>query len=182
MSDVKTNAPRVTPEQIGALMDRVFYSVDLRPSGSTSTLVHAFLDGKFYLASGHSACVSPENFNAEQGVKSAKDKARRGAEDKLWELEGYALFKRLREPSVFTVKGDFSDDDLAKFRTHWESRVKIAPGGTLEIARDGHVTITADSVTVSGEVKYGEDGPLLAVPAPSFTDSITEPLSAGFCG
>lgn len=84
-------ASRVTPADINALMDRVAYIVD-QPAGTTSTLVHALLDGRFLLASGHSACVSPENFNAQLGIDMARKKAEAAARDKLWESEGYRLF------------------------------------------------------------------------------------------
>lgn len=40
-----------------------------------------------FTVTGESACVSPENFNAEIGRKVARDKAR----DKIWALEGYRL-------------------------------------------------------------------------------------------
>ena len=88
-------APRVTPADIKALMDRIVYTFDVRPNGSTTTLAHAFLDGDFYLATGVSACVSVENFDAELGKDIAIAGAKAAAEDKLWELEGYALRKRL---------------------------------------------------------------------------------------
>lgn len=89
-------APRITKDQIDALMARVlFYYVVLE--GTTSTFAHAYLDGKFYLATGHSACVSPENFNVEIGIKIAQSKAEAAARDKLWELEGYRLFQQQKE-------------------------------------------------------------------------------------
>lgn len=89
-------APRITPDQINNLMKRVTYSVVV-PEGTTSTFAHAYLDGRFFLASGHSACVSPENFNAELGRTIALGKAESAAKDKLWELEGYRLFTQLKE-------------------------------------------------------------------------------------
>lgn len=88
-------APRVTPDEIEALMRRVVYAAHFRPLNTTSTHVHAYLDGRFYLASGHSACVSPENFNEEIGYEAARQNAEREARNKLWELEGYALFRSL---------------------------------------------------------------------------------------
>lgn len=88
-------APRVTPAHIKALMDRIVYTFDVRPNGSTTTLAHAFLDGDFYLATGVSSCVSVENFDAELGKDIAIAGAKAAAEDKLWELEGYALRERL---------------------------------------------------------------------------------------
>ena len=84
-------APRVTPEQIDALMARVVYTYDERPNGSTVTFAHALLDGTFFLASGMSACVSLANYNAEIGRNIATSNAARAARDKLWELEGYRL-------------------------------------------------------------------------------------------
>jgi hypothetical protein len=92
-----TTAPRVTPAQIDALMARVQYIVPVHSGETTSTFVHAYLDGTFYLASGHSACVSLENFDEATGIRIAKGKAQAAARDKLWELEGYALFKGLSQ-------------------------------------------------------------------------------------
>lgn len=86
-------APRVTREQIEALLDRVTYVV-IVPPGTTSTFVHAYL-GRFYLASGHSACVSLENFIAATGERIARADAVVQATKKLWELEGYLLYKEL---------------------------------------------------------------------------------------
>lgn len=91
-------APRVTPARIAELMSRIVYTFDVRPNGSTTTLAHAFLDGQFYLATGVSACVSVANFDAELGMKIATGNAKAAAEDKLWELEGYALRERLAAP------------------------------------------------------------------------------------
>ena len=87
-------APRVTKEQIDSLMGRVSY-IGGRVEQTTSTVVHAFLDSSFLLASGHSACVSPENFDAELGFRMAKDQATAKARDQLWLLEGYVLRKQL---------------------------------------------------------------------------------------
>lgn len=88
-------APRVTKEVIDALMARIVYTCEQRPNGSTTTLCHAFLDGQFFLATGMSACVSVENFNAELGRELATGKAANAARDKLWELEGYRLYRSL---------------------------------------------------------------------------------------
>lgn len=94
-----TQPPRISKYQIDDMMARVVYVVVV-PEGTTSTFCHAFLDGKFHLGTGHSACVSAQNFNAETGAKIAKGKAEQIARDKLWELEGYALFKHVSEPSA----------------------------------------------------------------------------------
>ena len=94
-------APRVTPEQIDALMARVVYTYDERPNGSTATFAHAFLDGKFFVASGMSACVSAENYNSEIGRNIATSNAARAARDKLWEFEGYRLRANLQTDAQF---------------------------------------------------------------------------------
>lgn len=88
---------RIRIEQIDAAMSRVRYVAVARPGGSTATFVHAFLDGAFFLASGMSACIDPSNFNAEIGERIAREKAESAARDKLWELEGYALYSQGRE-------------------------------------------------------------------------------------
>jgi len=56
----KAVAPRVTKANIDALKERITYTTEQRPGGTTSTFVHAFLDGKFFLATGFSACVNAE--------------------------------------------------------------------------------------------------------------------------
>lgn len=94
----KAVAPRVTKDQIDALMDRVAYVTVQQPGDTTSTFVHAYLDGSFFLATGFSACVNKENFNAEIGERLAKGNATKQAENKLWELEGYRLFANPAQP------------------------------------------------------------------------------------
>jgi len=85
-------APRVTPDVIDALMARVSHVYFVH---ETSTLCHAFLDGTYYLATGHSACISKENFDAALGRKIAYENMLEPMRNKLWELEGYALRKTL---------------------------------------------------------------------------------------
>lgn len=96
--------PSVTQDQINALQKRIVYRFE-HPEGTTATFAHAFLDGTFYLASGFSACVSPENYNPAVGEKYAGRQALEKATSKLWELEGYALFKQLAcEPQDFALR------------------------------------------------------------------------------
>lgn len=87
-----TTAPKVQQSTITGLFARI--SHDFVVIG-TSTFCHAFLDGKFFLATGHSACVSPENFNAETGRQLAYTDMRALAEKKLWELERYRLYREM---------------------------------------------------------------------------------------
>lgn len=92
-------APRVTPDQVKAYLDRVEY-VTVVPEGTTSTFTHSYLpskDGKrrFSLASGHSACVSPENFNAQIGIDISRSKCEKATQDAIWGFLGFALFQEL---------------------------------------------------------------------------------------
>jgi hypothetical protein len=88
-------ANKVTPEQIQALKDRVTYYTVPRLGKTTSTFVHAYLDDRFFLASGHSACVDPDNYVWETGVGIARQNAEQAVNQKLWELEGYRLYSDL---------------------------------------------------------------------------------------
>ena len=94
----KAVAPRVTRSDIDSLKDRITYTTEQCPGGTTSTFVHAFLDGKFFLATGFSACVNAENFDADIGERLARSNAEKHAENKLWELEGYRLFTSPLQP------------------------------------------------------------------------------------
>lgn len=95
-----TIIPRVKGEHINELHASVEY-VTVQPPGTTTTLCLAYLPGKkgmkFLLATGMSACVHPDLFNAQIGVDIAKGKAIAMAKDALWQLEGYALFKELSQ-------------------------------------------------------------------------------------
>lgn len=84
-------ALRVTPGVIDALMKRVQYVTE-RVGLTNTMVVHAFLDGRFRLASGYASCVSAENFDPSIGERIARGHAERDARDKLWEVEGYRLY------------------------------------------------------------------------------------------
>lgn len=88
-------APRVTKEQIDALMKTVGVQVTRIPGTNTTMAVASFPDG-FMLGTGVSYCVSDANFDADLGNSIAGNKAVNAARDKLWELEGYLLRDRLR--------------------------------------------------------------------------------------
>lgn len=93
----KAVAPRVTKDQIDALMATVSVRFE-RPEGTTSTFAHVYM-GQFYLASGHSACISVENYDQEIGERIARGNAIKKATDQLWQMEGYALYKQLNQPA-----------------------------------------------------------------------------------
>jgi len=144
-------AARVTKDHIDALMARVTY-VGGRVEQTTSTIVHAFLDGGFLLASGHSACVSPENFNAELGFNMARDQAEVKARDQLWLLEGYALRTRLGEP-VAMVSGGLDPDLLVNRFLQWPVPAHIHPDGTPgQPGRTG--TNLLDAVTAGDMLRH----------------------------
>lgn len=95
-------APRVTQEHINALLARVKYVTVQKPEDTTSTFVHAFLDGKFFLGTGFSACVDPANFKEDIGLRIATKDAESKATAALWGFEGYALYKALNpEPTTY---------------------------------------------------------------------------------
>ena len=89
IKDKGLTAPRVTP----ARLDDVIVGEDYHVfKGSQLTVCCLTLENGFTVT-GESACVSPENFNAELGRKIARDNAR----SKIWALEGYALRQKLYE-------------------------------------------------------------------------------------
>ena len=81
MSEIK-----ITEERIDRLMKTAEYHVITE--FEKCTIVSAKLENGFILTES-SACVDPENYDEERGVKICKDKIR----ERLWELEGYALQK-----------------------------------------------------------------------------------------
>jgi hypothetical protein len=99
----KATAPRVTKDAIDALMATATVCFEW-PEGTTSTFAHVYI-GTFYLASGHSACISVENYDQEIGERIARGNAIKKATDQLWQLEGYALYKLLNPaPTTFVQR------------------------------------------------------------------------------
>ncbi|MEN3759330.1 Gp49 family protein [Aeromonas veronii] len=99
-------APRVTPDQIEALMRGVRYEVQV-VTGTTTTLATAIAANGFTLAIGMTACADPANFNAELGAKYAIKDAEAKARQELWKLEGWRLKCHLDGPMLIV-----SDDCL----------------------------------------------------------------------
>lgn len=81
------NAPRLTP----ALIDAAIASEDYHVFKNSSLTVCCLTLRNGFTVTGESACASPENFDAELGMKIARGNAR----DKIWALEGYLLRERL---------------------------------------------------------------------------------------
>lgn len=101
---LELTAPRVTPEQIDALMRGVRYEVQVVP-GTTTTLATAIAANGFTLAIGMTACADPANFNADLGAKYAIKDAEAKARQELWKLEGWRLKCHLEGPMLI-VSGD----------------------------------------------------------------------------
>jgi hypothetical protein len=86
------NKPRLTPELIDAAIAEEDYCVF--PKTQLTVCCLTLLNG--FTVTGESACVSPENFDAEIGRKIARADAR----NKIWALEGYLLKQSLFEKAA----------------------------------------------------------------------------------
>jgi hypothetical protein len=76
-------APRITPQHIE---EQIVHSAYHQFPGTTVTVCCLTLRNR-YNTVGESACVSPQNFDAEIGRKVAYENAKQ----KIWALEGYLL-------------------------------------------------------------------------------------------
>lgn len=74
---------RLTPGMIDGVIKKEDYYVF--PDSQLTVCCLTLQNG--FTVTGESACVSPENFNADLGRKIAREKAR----EKIWPLEGYLL-------------------------------------------------------------------------------------------
>ncbi len=90
---------KVSPEWIDQLMERVTFKAHV-PHGTTTTVVQSFLDNRFSLATGTSACLNPEDFNAELGYRYAEQRCRTATIDRLWEMEGYRRYMNHTEATT----------------------------------------------------------------------------------
>ena len=91
-------APRITQSHIEANIDAEYYfTADQATTGSPqhpslqclTFCILVLRNG--YTVTGESACVSPENFDAELGCKIARE----NAINKIWPLMGYELRSKL---------------------------------------------------------------------------------------
>ena len=80
----------VTEERINHLMETAEYEATV--AFDKCVVLMAKLENGFVLTES-SACVDPANFDLELGVAICRQRI----QDKLWELEGYALQKSLFE-------------------------------------------------------------------------------------
>lgn len=85
--------PKVTPERIKELLTRVQLHFTFGETPTKYVRADAWLDGSFHLATAMSKAVNPENFSKELGIEYSREDVMAIAENKLWELEGYRLFR-----------------------------------------------------------------------------------------
>lgn len=86
LQDKGLNAPRLSPEDIDAVIREVTYTP--LPSGKCMVCEITLKNG--YTVRGESACVSPANFDVNIGHKLSYKNAR----EKIWGLEAYLLQER----------------------------------------------------------------------------------------
>lgn len=105
MVNDSVDAPKVTQESIDSIIDKVVYftgkegllgsGISVDDTEDTSglgllTICIICLKNGFKVI-GHSACVSPENFNQKTG----REIAYKNAEQQIWALEGYLLMQKM---------------------------------------------------------------------------------------
>lgn len=102
---IEFDAPKISKERIDSLLQQVVYK-SVMMTGTTVTLVAAFLpigQSQYFLGTGFSACVSPENFDAKEGIKYATESAKSNATKLLWQLEGYMLARHIEAKGPITT-------------------------------------------------------------------------------
>ena len=87
---------KVTKGQIDDLLSQVVVQTKTFDTPTPYVLATAWLD-TFQLGTAISKAVDPVNFNEELGIEYSTKDAMKIAENKLWELEGYHLYKTLKE-------------------------------------------------------------------------------------
>ena len=75
---------KITESQVDALLDQSTVETTVMHGKET---LSTFLLPNGFTITGRSACVDPENFNSELGMKIAREDAKR----QLWAFEGYRL-------------------------------------------------------------------------------------------
>lgn len=111
IQDKGLNAPRLTPDHIDSVIVSEHYFTAAEGASNADNNYNPLVGtpSQLYLltfcvlvlkngftVTGESACVSPENFNAEIGQKVAYENAR----EKIWQLEGYLLKQKLYQAQL----------------------------------------------------------------------------------
>ena len=86
--EIVKNTYSITNEQIDGIMGKA--EINVTKVFDKCTVVSAKLPNGFVIVES-SACVSPENYDEELGVRICMKKIR----DRMWELEGYHLTKEI---------------------------------------------------------------------------------------
>lgn len=89
-------APRITPDQVDALVEKLNYHTYVIP-GTTTTVAAAIDQHGFVVALDKAGAVSAENFNESLGRNAAISKVKAVARNKLWEFEGYRLKQNIAQ-------------------------------------------------------------------------------------
>lgn len=91
----RRTAPRITPAAIEGLIAAETYQ--RVPETTVTVCVLTLRNG--YAVIGHSACVSPSNYDEEIGQRVAREDAVR----QIWPLAGYALAEQIHQDVVSHV-------------------------------------------------------------------------------
>ena len=86
---------KVTKGQIDDLLSQVVVQTKTFDTPTPHVLATAWLD-TFQLGTTISKAVDPNNFDEELGIEYSTKDVLKIAENKLWELEGYHLYKTLK--------------------------------------------------------------------------------------
>ena len=86
---------KVTKEFIDSLLNEVVVHTITCSTPTPYVLATAWLD-TFQLGTAISKAVDPANFNEDLGIEYSTKDVLKLAENKLWELEGYHLYKTLK--------------------------------------------------------------------------------------
>ena len=86
---------KVTKEFIDNLLNEVVVQTKTFDTPTPHVLATAWLD-TFQLGTAISKAVDPSNFNEDLGIEYSTKDVLKIAENKLWELEGYHLYKTLK--------------------------------------------------------------------------------------
>ena len=86
---------KVTKGQIDDLLSQVVVHTTTCSVPTPHVLATAWLD-TFQLGTAISKAVDPNNFDEELGIEYSTKDVLKIAENKLWELEGYHLYKTLK--------------------------------------------------------------------------------------
>ena len=86
---------KVTKGQIDDLLSQVVVQTKTFDTPTPHVTAFAWL-GTFQLGTAISKAVDPNNFNEDLGIEYSTKDVLKIAENKLWELEGYHLYKTLK--------------------------------------------------------------------------------------